>query len=103
MRMARMNDVKPKLSKTNVARIASALFGLLIAGCAHHREFSGTEPRALATPPAFLTGPMALLLTNANSYTAQQIFETRTAWGFTQAGRWEVMSTGSKLAVQHGF
>jgi len=95
-----MNDAKAKLAGFDVTRVAYVLFGLLVAGCAHHSEFSGTEQRALATPPAFLTGPMALLLTNANSYNAQIIFETRTAWGSTQAVRGEFTSAGSKLAFQ---
>lgn len=95
-----MNDIKAKLAGIKVARVACTLFGLFIASCAHHREFSGAEQRALAAPPAFLTGPMALLLTNANSYNAQIIFETRTAWGSTQAVRGDLTSAGSKLAFQ---
>jgi len=76
------------------------LFGILIAGCAHHKEFSGTEQRDLATPPAFLTGPMALLLTNANSYNAQIVYEARTAWGPTQAITGSFVGTGAKLAFE---
>jgi len=66
----------------------------------HHKEFSGAEQRVLATPPAFLTGPMALLLTNADSYNAQIVFQTPTAWGSTQAVRGDLTSAGSKLAFQ---
>jgi hypothetical protein len=91
-----MNDIRAKFAGVVVA---GSLFGL-VAGCAHHQEFSGVEQRALATPPTFLTGPTALLLTNANSYNAQIIFETRTAWGSTQAVRGEFTSAGSKLAFQ---
>lgn len=78
---------------------AASLFGL-VAGCAHHKEFTGTEQRALATPPGFLTGPMALLLTNGNSYSAQIVYETRTAWGSTQAIRGSFVGAGSKLAFE---
>ena len=73
---------------------------LLMVGCAHEREFSGTQQRALATPPAFLTGPMALLLTNAISYNAQIVFETPTSWGSTQSVRGDLTSAGSKLAFR---
>jgi len=79
---------------------AACLFALLLAGCVHHKEFSGTEQRALATPPGFLTGPMALLLTNGNSYNAQIVYETRTAWGSTQAISGSFVGTGRKLAFQ---
>jgi hypothetical protein len=95
-----MNDLKTKLAGFNGTRVACILFGLLVAGCVHHKEFSGAEQRILATPPAFLTGPMALLLTNANSYTAQIVFQTPTAWGSTQAVRGDLTSAGSKLAFQ---
>jgi hypothetical protein len=95
-----MNDVKEKLAGFNGTRVACILFGLLMAGCVHHKEFSGAEQRILATPPAFLTGPMALLLTNANSYTAQIVFQTPTAWGSTQAVRGDLTSAGNKLAFQ---
>jgi len=54
----------------------------------------------LATPPAFLTGPMALLLTNASSYNAQLMFETATSWGSTQTVRGDLTSAGSKLAFR---
>lgn len=73
-----------------------AMFG----GCAHHQEFSGTEQRAMATPPKFLTGPMALVLTNARSYNAQIVYETRTAWGSTQAISGNITAAGSKLAFE---
>jgi hypothetical protein len=95
-----MNGAKAKLAGFNVTRVAYILSGLLIAGCAHHSEFSGAEQRVLATPPVFLTGPMALLLTNANSYNAQIMFQTQTAWGSTQAVRGDLTSAGSKLAFQ---
>src|SRR5262245_23186988 len=100
MRMARMNGIKAKFAGFHVKTVACVFFGLLIAGCARHREFSGTEQRALATPPAFLIGPMALLLTNATSYNAQVLFQTQTAWGSTQAIRGDLTSAGSKLAFQ---
>jgi len=79
---------------------AVCLFAILLAGCVHHREFSGAEQRTLATPPTFLTGPMALLLTNANSYNAQVVFQTQTAWGSTQALRGDLTCAGSKLGFQ---
>src|SRR5215468_10097422 len=71
-----MSGAKAKIAGFIVTTVAYILFGLLIAGCAHHKEFSGAEQRILATPPAFLTGPMALLLTNADSYNAQIVFQT---------------------------
>jgi hypothetical protein len=95
-----MNDVKAIFAGFNRTRVACILFGLLVTGCAHRKEFSGAEQRILATPPTFLTGPMALLLTNAESYNAQIIFETRTAWGSTQAVSGDLTSAGSKLAFQ---
>jgi hypothetical protein len=98
--MARMKNVTTKLAGFLFGAVASALFGLLMAGCAHHREFSGTEQRVLGTPPGFLTGPIALLLTNANSYNAQIVYETRTAWGSTQAISGSFVGTGRKLAFQ---
>src|SRR5262249_34422203 len=79
---------------------AVCLFAILLAGCAHHKEFTGTEQRTLATPPAFLIGPMALLLTNANSYNAEITYELRTAWGSTQAVSGSFVGTGRKLAFQ---
>jgi hypothetical protein len=79
---------------------AVCLFAILLAGCAHHKEFSGTEQRTLAMPPGFLTGPMALLLTNANSYNAQIVYESRTAWGSTQAIAGSFVGAGGKLAFQ---
>jgi hypothetical protein len=66
----------------------------------HHRDFTGAEQRALATPPTFLSGPMALVLTNARSYSAQIVFETRTAWGSTQAISGNFTAAGSKLAFE---
>jgi len=98
--MARMNNVKAKLAGFQIGAVACVFFGLLIGGCAHHKEFSGAEQRELAKPPAFLTGPMAPLLTDARSYTAQILFETRTAWGSTQAIRGDFTSAGTKLAFQ---
>jgi hypothetical protein len=95
-----MNGANAKLAGIKLKRVAYILFGLLIAGCAHHQEFSGAEQRALSTPPGFLTGPMALLLTNANSFNAQVIFEAPTAWGSTRALRGDLTSAGSKLAFQ---
>jgi hypothetical protein len=95
-----MSGARAKLAGFNVTTVAYVLFELLIAGCAHHKEFSGAEQRTLATPPAFLTGPMALLLTNADSYTAQIVFQTPTAWGSTQSIRGDLTSAGSKLAFQ---
>src|SRR5262249_9117706 len=95
-----MSGAKAKIAGFIVTTVAYILFGLLIAGCAHHKEFSGAEQRILATPPAFLTGPMALLLTNADSYNAQIVFQTPTAWGSTQAIRGDLTSAGSKLAFQ---
>jgi len=91
-----MNAIRAKFAGVVVVGTLSGL----VAGCAHHREFSGTEQRALATPPAFLTGPMALLLTNANSYNAEIIVENPSAWGSTQAIRGDLTSAGSKLAFQ---
>lgn len=75
-------------------------FGIILGGCAHHREFSGAEQRAMATPPTFLTGPMALVLTNARSYSAEVVFETRTAWGSTQAISGNFTAAGSRLAFE---
>ena len=95
-----MNGVKTKLAAFRIANAVCLLVGALSAGCAHHREFSGAEQRALATPPSFFTGPMALLLTNANSFSAQINFETRTSWGSTQAVSGNFTAAGSKLAFQ---
>jgi hypothetical protein len=83
-------------------RIWTAMLGSLamLAGCAHHQEFSGAEQRAMATPPKFLTGPMALVLTNDRSYTAQIVFESRTAWGSTQRVTGNFTAAGSKLAFE---
>ena len=98
--MASMNDNRAKIAGFYIGSGACALLGFLMAGCVHHKEFSGAEQRTLATPPAFLTGPMALLLTNANSYNAQVVFQTPTAWGSTQALRGDLTCAGSKLAFQ---
>jgi hypothetical protein len=98
--MARMKNITTKLAGFLTGAIVSASFGLLIEGCAHHKEFSGTEQRALATPPAFLIGPMALLLTNANSYNAEVMYESRSDWGSTQAVSGSFVGTGRKLAFQ---
>jgi hypothetical protein len=43
---------------------------------------------------------MALLLTNANSFSAQLIYETRTSWGATQLVTGSFTGAGSKLAFQ---
>lgn len=72
----------------------------LLTGCAHHREFSGAEQRALATAPAFLTGPMTLILTNDRSYRAEIVFESRTSWGSTQMVTGNFTAAGSRLAFQ---
>lgn len=91
---------KSKLAEVRFGNVVCIAIGILLAGCAHHPEFSGAEQRAMATPPLFLTGPMALLLTNATSYSAQIICETRTSWGSTQTVTGNFTAAGSKLAFQ---
>jgi hypothetical protein len=100
MQMARINDMREEFLRMQLVLVVCALGGLFIAGCAHEREFSGTQQRALATPPAFFTGPMALVLTNSMSYHAQIIFESPTPWGSTQTVRGDLTSAGSKLAFR---
>jgi hypothetical protein len=50
-------------------------FTLLLSGCAAHRghqpELNEADGLKVAQPPLFLSGPAALLLTNADDYTAQ--------------------------------
>lgn len=52
----------------------------------------------MAIPPSFLTGPMALVLTNGNSFRAEIAFETMTTWGSTQRMTGSFTGAGSKLA-----
>jgi hypothetical protein len=89
-----------KFAQFQVGNVICLVIGTLLAGCARHREFSGPEQRTLAMPPAFLTGPMALLLTNVNSYRAQITFETQTSWGSTQIVTGNFSAAGSKLAFE---
>jgi len=92
-------NLKTELGKVRIWTTGVALCSML-AGCAHHREFSGAEQRAMATPPAFLTGSMALVLTNGRSYSAQIVFETKTVWGSTQAVSGNFAAAGTKLAFE---
>ena len=94
-----MSD-KAEFARVETTIVLCLALGTLLAGCAHHREFSGADQRAIAAPPSFLTGPMALLLTNANNFNAQVIFETRTSWGSTQMVTGSFTGAGSKLAFQ---
>ncbi len=91
---------KTRLAGVELAIVLCLALGILLAGCANHREFSGAEQRAISTPPAFLTGPMALLLSNANSFSAQLSYETRTAWGSTQTVTGSFTGAESKVAFQ---
>jgi hypothetical protein len=96
----KMMNGRARFSGIGIGVVACVVFGALFAGCAHHREFSGAEQRVMSSPPAFLTGPMALLLTNANSFNAQLSYETRTAWGSTQTVTGSFTGAGSKVAFQ---
>jgi hypothetical protein len=91
---------KTRLGGVEITIVCCLALGSLLAGCAHHREFSGAEQRAISTPPVFFTGPMALLLTNGNSFNAQLTYETRTAWGSTQSVTGSFTGAGSKIAFQ---
>jgi hypothetical protein len=91
---------KTKLTVFWLMNLLWLLPGAGLVGCVHHQEFSGSEQRALATPPNFLIGPMALLLTNAGSYSAQIRYETTTAWGSTQAVGGNFTAAGNKLAFE---
>src|SRR5256885_4130110 len=89
-----------KVVGVGIGKLPWLAFGILLTGCAQHREFSGEQQRVMSTPPAFLTGPMVLLLTNAQSFNAQLTYETSTAWGSTQTVSGSFTGAGSKLAFQ---
>jgi hypothetical protein len=72
----------------------SLLLGLgLAAGCAHSKAVFSPEPAP--QPPAFLNGPMALLLTNVDGFRAHLTLQGGTPTGQAVAG--ELMGKGGSL------
>ena len=95
-----MTNSKCSIRSRSLQIIGFLCLGLtaLIIGCADRSEFSSADQRALTVAPSFLTGPMALLLTNAGGFSARLTFETRSSWGSTQAISGTLTGAASKLA-----
>ena len=70
---------KLRLADIRVLGVCVLLIAFLAAGCTHSRKHGGGAGAVGAVsvprPPAFLDGPMALLLTNVDGFRAQVVLE----------------------------
>ena len=75
---------------------STVFLALLVAGCAHEpRHESGAAAIRQSVPPVFLTGPAAVLLTNANGFTARLALTSSCGQMRPMSGR--LFVSGSKL------
>jgi hypothetical protein len=58
-----------------VLELSVVLVAALAAGCAHSSKSAKGGPQPVPQPPLFLTGPMALLLTNVDGFRARVVLE----------------------------
>ncbi len=72
---------------------------LLMSGCAHSRYgasyIGAAEGIQAARPPAFLTGPMGVLLTNTQDFSAKAVFFQQPGQGRPLSG--DLLCRGTKL------
>jgi hypothetical protein len=84
---------EPKDSRRAISRLWPLLIVFLVAGCSSRKNQFIVIPAP--QPPAFLNGPMALLLTNADGLHAHVVLESGTPARQLAAG--ELMGKGGKL------
>ena len=100
--MAMINDSGEQTRRTAQAGlVAAAICIVLAAGCAHSekREERVSAPSGIPMPeiPAFLNGPMSVLLTNLPGFRAHLVFETGPALPQNRPLSGELMGRGGKL------
>jgi hypothetical protein len=82
------------------------LIACLAAGCAHSQKHGGRAGAAggmlVPQPPAFLDGPMALLLTNVDGFRARVVLEGGTTARGSERIVGELLGRGGKLVFAPG-
>ena len=98
----------PELRLADIQVLGSCvlLIAFLAAGCAHSQKSGGRAGAAGAVsvprPPAFLDGPMALLLTNVDGFRAQAVLEGGAPAMGAQRVVGELLGRGGKLVFAPG-
>ena len=97
-------DHWPKLRSPGLwaSGLSVILLAALGGGCASsdkQRADTGPVPEAIPAPasPTFLSGPVAVLLTNVDGFRARVVMETTPSAGGSDAVAGELMSRGGKL------
>jgi hypothetical protein len=94
-----------RFAGTRRAGLCVVLLTALAAGCAHSPKNEvgpgGIAGMAATRPPAFLSGPMALLLTNVDGFRAHVVLEGGGAPGESATG--ELLGRGGKLVFAPGL
>jgi hypothetical protein len=89
-----------------VPTLGLLLVAALTGGCAHSskpgRGGGAVEGFAVPRTPAFLNGPMALLLTNAHGFRAHAVLESGASVNEIERIEGELMGQGSKLMFAPG-
>ncbi|HWI57877.1 MAG TPA: hypothetical protein VNZ22_11670, partial [Bacillota bacterium] len=94
------NFLRQGLARTLPFGLCLAVLAVLVGGCAHSRKAKAREVTmgfVAPPPPAFLAGPMAVLLTNTGGFSARVAFQTPqlSLPGEVQSG--ELLARGSKF------
>jgi hypothetical protein len=101
LRLRRARWREWRLAQLRFFRPGFLLIATLAAGCArspkHGDRAGGFEAITAPVPPPFLSGPMALLLTNAEGFRAQVVLASGTAPHSAPLAAGELMGRGGKL------
>lgn len=94
-----MNSRKEKAGSLNLAGLGLVLMlaGILGSGCRHTRTGGAGEGFFMPDVPAFLSGPMSVLLTNAGGYSAHVAFTTSPTLGKPDVVAGQLLARDSML------
>jgi len=86
-------------SPNAIASIALLLAACVLAGCSSSRraQYQLPEETLIAQPPVFLTGPAAVLLTNANAFSARLTIDRSGASDKVQTDSGQLLGQGNHL------
>src|SRR5512143_2719834 len=84
--------------------IAVVLADVFTVGCAHSRdpgrESIGSGGYLAPEPPAFLSGPLAVVLTNIGGFGAHVVMQTTSTLGHPEVVSGQLLGRGSKLLFE---
>lgn len=99
-------SLRLRLAEMSISGLGSLVLAALVAGCSHSRRGEGLFGAAVGVPapqpPVFLTGSMALLLTNADSFQAHLVLEGETSFQGPKVTEGQLLSQGGKLVFAPG-